>query len=67
MADVADYANDQAEYLLQVALNRVPAVSQAFSAEYCDDCDVPIPEKRRLAVPGCATCIDCQSLRERRA
>ena len=67
MADEVDLANDQAEYHLQVALRRVPSTSNAASALFCDDCDEPIPELRRQAVQGCFTCIDCQSLRERRA
>lgn len=66
MADAADYGNEQAEYLLQVALARRKAAStSATSAECCEDCGVPIPNARRLAVVGCETCIDCQSLRER--
>ncbi|WP_109512569.1 TraR/DksA family transcriptional regulator [Pseudomonas ovata] len=66
MADIIDQANDHAEYLRTVALHRQPALSTAASAFYCDDCDEPIPERRRAALPGCVTCIDCQSLRERR-
>lgn len=66
MADVIDQANDQAEYLVRVALHRMPALSTAISATDCEDCDCPIPEARRAAVSGCVTCIDCQSLRERR-
>lgn len=33
------------------------------SAEFCQDetCGEPIPEARRLAVPGCRYCIDCQA------
>lgn len=66
MADEVDQGNDQAEYLLRVALLRVPAVSTRVSAFECDDCGEPIPERRRVAAPGCVTCIDCQSLRELR-
>lgn len=39
---------------------------QGESAEDCESCGVAIPLARRLAVPGCQTCVDCQSLRERR-
>lgn len=37
------------------------------SAEYCQDerCGEPIPEARRLAVPGCRFCITCQERREK--
>jgi len=27
----------------------------------CVDCTAQIPEKRRLVVPGCTRCIDCQT------
>ncbi|HAM5749059.1 TPA: TraR/DksA C4-type zinc finger protein [Escherichia coli] len=32
----------------------------AVSAEHCAECDEPIPEPRRAAVPGCQTCASCQ-------
>lgn len=35
------------------------------SLEECEDCGEPIPEARRMAIAGCTTCIDCQSVRER--
>lgn len=67
MADVIDTANDQADYLLQVALSRRqrPATDVA-SAEYCVDCGEPIPPLRRQTIQGCQTCVSCQGLRERR-
>lgn len=68
MSDVIDVANDHADYLLQVSITQHQrrTAGQATSAEFCDCCGVDIPEARRLAVPGCQTCIDCQQLRERR-
>jgi phage/conjugal plasmid C-4 type zinc finger TraR family protein len=33
----------------------------------CIDCDKPIPEARRRAVPGCTRCINCQTEFERRS
>lgn len=30
----------------------------------CIDCDEPIPEKRRVAIPGVERCVDCQQLQE---
>ncbi|AVG37881.1 TraR/DksA C4-type zinc finger protein [Enterobacter asburiae] len=33
----------------------------AVSAERCEECDEPIPEPRRAAVPGCQTCASCQA------
>jgi phage/conjugal plasmid C-4 type zinc finger TraR family protein len=34
------------------------------SAEFCDDCDAPIPERRREVLPGVRTCVTCQSTRD---
>ena len=66
MTDVIDIANDQAEYFLQVALDRRPRPTCAVSAQICEDCDEPIPLLRRQTIQGCATCVSCQGLRERR-
>ena len=37
----------------------------ADSAEACLMCGEPIPEARRLAVPGVQTCVECKRLVER--
>ncbi|AZC55418.1 TraR/DksA C4-type zinc finger protein [Pseudomonas chlororaphis] len=67
MADDIDRANEQADYLLQVALERRqrPATGVA-SAQWCVDCDEPIPLLRQQTIQGCQTCVSCQGLRERR-
>ena len=31
---------------------------------HCRDCEEPIPQARRSAIPGCQRCIDCQTLHE---
>lgn len=67
MADVIDIANDQADYFLQVALDRRQRqATTVASAEFCEGCDDPIPLRRQQAEQGCQTCISCQELRERR-
>ncbi|QYN80550.1 putative zinc-finger containing protein [Kosakonia phage Kc304] len=35
--------------------------SKRESAEFCEECDEPIPLARRKAVPGCLLCVECQS------
>ncbi|KOC92828.1 DksA/TraR family C4-type zinc finger protein [Winslowiella iniecta] len=30
------------------------------SAEFCRECDEPIPEARRIALPGVQYCVKCQ-------
>ena len=52
----------QEERLQQAIANRVQY--QGESAEDCDSCGIDIPEARRLAVPGCRFCVDCQGLLE---
>ncbi len=41
-------------------------LSTGPSAEYCDVCGEPVPERRRAALPGVRTCIVCQSERDAR-
>ncbi len=36
------------------------------SRETCAECDEPIPQARRAAVPGVKICIDCQKERDAR-
>lgn len=66
MADAIDLANDQAEYFLQVSLQRHTRTASKPSAQICDDCDEPIPLARQQSVVGCETCVSCQELREHR-
>ncbi|UVJ45525.1 TraR/DksA C4-type zinc finger protein [Pseudomonas sp. LS1212] len=66
MADVADLANDQADYFLQISLQRQLRANAKPSAQVCEDCDEPIPVLRQQSVAGCETCVSCQELRERR-
>ena len=34
------------------------------SLTHCAECEEPIPEKRRMAIPGVKLCIDCQQERD---
>lgn len=36
------------------------------SAEECEDCGAPIPEERRVAIPGVQRCVDCQGILEQK-
>lgn len=42
-----------------------PGLADTADPEPCAVCAEPIPAARRLAVPGCRTCIDCQRELER--
>ncbi|MBX7494817.1 DksA/TraR family C4-type zinc finger protein [Qipengyuania sp. 6B39] len=58
---VQDQIDDTVSDAVSAARARMP---QGESAEYCDECGEPIPEKRRAALPGVRTCVECQSARD---
>lgn len=65
MADDIDVASGYQEIMLGATLaNRV--VYEGISAEYCEECDTPIPQARRLAIPGCTLCAFCKGKQERK-
>lgn len=43
------------------ARSRLPS---GESLSHCEECDAPIPEGRRQAVPGVRLCVTCQSERD---
>ena len=65
MSDFIDTTvSREAEILGAAVANRVKY--QGFSAHECETCGEPIPEARRLALPGCVLCVDCASRKEAR-
>ncbi|HEJ4644452.1 TraR/DksA C4-type zinc finger protein [Pseudomonas aeruginosa] len=66
MGDILDRASELEEFHLQAALASRPRPAPAYSisATICDDCGSEIPPARRLAVPGCDCCVECQQCRE---
>ncbi len=49
--------------LKRMRLKRAPV---GESRTHCAECEEPIPEARRRAVPGVKLCIDCQKARDAR-
>lgn len=67
MTDMFDRAQELEQRQRDEALARQAAKQNAgTSLSHCEDCGEPIPEKRRLAVPGCHRCIHCQNEHEER-
>lgn len=67
MADKADIAGDYIEQSLELALANQLTQTRANSTDpHCEECGAEIPAKRREALPGCPTCVDCQALMEMR-
>lgn len=62
--DNADIANDLMQARVDALLAARPVAVGLVSALECEGCGVDIPEARRLAVPGCQLCVDCQGLVE---
>ncbi len=60
--------NDQIEASIEDALKRMQARRGAVgeSLTHCAECEEPIPEARRRAVPGVKLCIECQAERDAR-
>lgn len=54
--------NDQIDASIEDELKRMQAKRrpQGDSLTHCAECDEPIPEARRAALPGVKLCIDCQ-------
>lgn len=66
MADIIDTAAEIEELQRNAALSAHRFDRNAVSSERCEECDEPIPEPRRAAVPGCHTCAECQVVIELR-
>ncbi|MCB1396176.1 MAG: DksA/TraR family C4-type zinc finger protein [Rhodobacter sp.] len=59
--------NEQIEASINDELARMRAQRKAPVGEsltHCADCDEPIPEARRQALPGVKLCLDCQQERD---
>jgi len=52
---------DQIDASIADAVERARArLGRGESLHHCEDCEEPIPEARRLAVPGVRRCVVCQ-------
>jgi phage/conjugal plasmid C-4 type zinc finger TraR family protein len=65
-----DAVNEQieistAEAVARARLRAARSADIAVSAKHCVECDEPIPEGRRQAMPGVQLCVSCQSGRDR--
>jgi phage/conjugal plasmid C-4 type zinc finger TraR family protein len=54
---VQDQIDATVEDAIKRARSRLPS---GPGLEHCEECDAPIPEARRKAVPGVRLCINCQ-------
>ncbi len=62
MTDIIDRANDEAQRWLDSQIAKT--YHNATDDTECIDCDEPIGEKRKQAVPWAVRCIKCQTALE---
>ena len=56
---------DQIDATVEDAIKRVRSqLPQGPGLKHCEECDAPIPEARRKAVPGVRLCVPCQQARD---
>ncbi|HHF6594977.1 TPA: TraR/DksA family transcriptional regulator [Haemophilus influenzae] len=65
MTDQFDRAQQLEEMQREIALKK-HRTFKAVSRLYCEDCDEPIPEKRRQMIQGVTRCVTCQEQEEKR-
>ncbi|HHF5495195.1 TPA: TraR/DksA C4-type zinc finger protein [Haemophilus influenzae] len=65
MTDQFDRAQQLEEMQHEIALKK-HRTFKAVSRLYCEDCDAPIPEKRRQMIQGVTRCVTCQEQEEKR-
>ena len=58
---VQDQIDDTVSDAVNAARSRMPT---GESAKYCEECGEIIPKKRREALPGVRTCVECQAGRD---
>jgi len=66
MPDLLDLITERLADILESQINSARKVVTGASAMFCLDCDRPIPEARRAALPGVECCVHCAELMEQR-
>lgn len=64
--DTLDAASELTQQRIEMAVAAHRLNHSAVSATHCTECDVPLPEARRKAYPGCTMCVSCQQDEEKR-
>lgn len=64
MADAMDLAQQREQEDRERHINNARSRIAAPSRFLCEEYDAPIPEVRRIAIPGVAFCVTCQQIAE---
>lgn len=64
MADAMDLAQQREQEDRDSHIKNVCSRIALPSRFLCEECDAPIPEARRIAIPGVGLCVTCQQIVE---
>lgn len=64
MADAMDLAQQREQEDRERHISNARSHIAEHSRFICEECDAPIPEARRVAIPGVAFCVTCQQIAE---
>ncbi len=64
MADTMDLAQQREQEDRERHISNARRRNAAPSHLLCEECDAPIPEARRVAIPGVIFCVTCQQINE---
>ncbi|HBM2977737.1 TPA: TraR/DksA family transcriptional regulator [Klebsiella michiganensis] len=64
MADAMDFAQQREQEDRERHISNARSRIAAPSRFTCELCDTPIPEVRRIAIPGVELCVTCQQMAE---
>ncbi|HGB6107627.1 TPA: TraR/DksA family transcriptional regulator [Salmonella enterica subsp. enterica serovar Thompson] len=64
MADTIDLAQQREQEDRERHISNARSRIAAPSRFLCEECDAPIPEARRTAIPGVVFCVTCQKIAE---
>ncbi|MBV4412905.1 TraR/DksA C4-type zinc finger protein [Enterobacteriaceae bacterium YMB-R22] len=67
MADAMDLAQQREQEERERHINNARGRIVTPSCFFCEECDAPIPQARRIAIAGVALCVACQEIAERKA
>lgn len=64
--DIIDNGSELEELHRNAALSRTRMQINSASTTHCRECEEPLPEARRIAIPGCQLCTSCKGVEELR-
>jgi len=67
MADLMDLAQQREQEDRERYIHHARSRAVLPSRFLCEECDAPIPQARRTAIPGVVYCVTCQHIAEQKS